>query len=107
MDIKTNINKIDYDLSSQFQNFKLIEKSSLKLGNYFEIEVRESKNVRIVIPFKNIDGKSIFEWYYYSNPLLEDSELIPRVCKIEDLSSHIKDIITNKRFSEDYKNINE
>jgi len=107
MDIKTNINKIDYDLSSQFKDVKLIKKSSLSFGNYFEIEIKESKMVRIVIPFKNIDGKSLFEWYYYSNPLLEDSDLVPRSCKIEDLSYHIRDIIVNERFSDDYKNLNE
>jgi hypothetical protein len=106
MDIRFNINKIDYDLSSKFGDVKILEKSSLKFGKYFEVEINESKKVKMIIPFKNIDGPSVFDWYYYSNPLDESSDMIPRSSNIKDITSHIEDIIINERFSEDYKNLN-
>lgn len=104
MDIRFNINKIDYDLSSKFNDVKILEKSSLKFGKYFEIEINESRMVKMIIPFKNIDGKSTFDWFYYSNPLDESSDLIPRYSNVGDITSHVIDIISNDRYSEDYKN---
>ena len=87
MDLKKNINKIDYDLSQNFKEYSISEKSSLKFGKYFEISVVESSNVKIVVPFKNIDQGSSIDWYYYSNPLNENSNLVNRKSSIADFLS--------------------
>lgn len=104
MNIKENINKIDYNLSLRFETYSISEKSSLKFGKYFEILVRESKDVRIILPFKNIDQTLESEWYYYSNPLNEDSSLVPRSSSPDSFVDQVNDIIENDRFSSDYKN---
>lgn len=104
MDIKSNINKIDYDLSKKFQNFTISEKSSIEFGKYFEISINESKIVKIVLPYRNIDGKSVIDWMYYSNPTNESSDLIPRTSSVDRIIDHIEDILLNNRFSEEYKN---
>ncbi len=103
MDIKTNINKIDYDLKSRFRDVKILEKSSLKFGKHFEIEINESRIVKAIIPFRNIDGKSNFNWFYYSNPISESSDMIPRNSNVHDFLIHVEDVLINDRFSEDYK----
>lgn len=106
MDIRFNINKIDYDLSSKFEDVKILERSSPKFGKYFDIEVNGDRMVKIILPFKSIDNKILCEWYYYSNPLNESSDLIPRSSMVNDISSCVEDIIANGRFSQDYKNLN-
>lgn len=105
MNVKININKIDYELSSKFENLKIEEKSSIKFGKYFQIELGDEKKLKVILPYKNLDSNNILmEWFYYSNPLNESSDLIPRSCSIQDMSMHIEDIFSNNRFSEDYKN---
>ncbi len=105
MGIKENINDIDYNLSAKFKNYSISEKSSIEFGKFFEIVVNESRDVRIVLPFKNIDQKSKLDWYYYSNPLDEKSTLVPRTSLSDDFVDQIDDIIKNDRFSKEYKNI--
>jgi hypothetical protein len=102
MDIRSNINKLDTILKDNFQNVKIENKSTKKFGNYFEIIVVESKEVKIILPYKNIEGKSTFEFYYYSNPLNEESDLICRDCNIENINLVVKDIIDNNRFDKEY-----
>jgi hypothetical protein len=102
MDVRYNINKIDTILKENFNSVSIVEKSSQKLGKYFEISVKESKEVKFILPFKNIDGKINFEFQYLSNPLNESSELIPRMATLENLEVVIKDIINNNRFDKEY-----
>jgi hypothetical protein len=102
MDIRYNINKLDTILKDNFQNVKIENKSTKKFGNYFEIIVSESKEVRIILPYKNIDGNKKFEFYYYSNPLNEESDLICRDGSVDNINLIIKDIIDNNRFDKEY-----
>jgi hypothetical protein len=102
MDIRYNINRIDTELKESFDNVEIKEKSSLKFGKYFEIIIRESKDVRIILPYKNIDNKVSFEFLYFSNPINEMSELISRNSDIKNISLVVRDIIDNNRFSEEY-----
>ena len=75
MDIRYNINRINSLLSSKHEDVEIKEKASLKFGNYFEISIKESKEVKIVIPYRSIDNSYNFNFFYYSNPLNEDSDL--------------------------------
>ena len=102
MDIRYNINRIHSILSSKHEDVEIKEKSSLKFGNYFEISIKESKEVKIVIPYRSIDNSYNFNFFYYSNPLNEDSDLISRNTDIESINLVIEDIISNNRFSEEY-----
>jgi len=102
MDVRYNINRIDTLLKENFSDVKITEKSSLKWGKYFEISIKESKEVKLILPFKNIDGVKNFEFSYYSNPLNESSNLVPRVATLENLNQIINDIIHNNRFDKEY-----
>lgn len=102
MDIRFNINRIHSLLGDRFQDVSICEKTSLKFGKYFEIVINESKIIKMIIPFKNIDGKSKYSFYYFSNPTNEQSELVERISDNENITSIVEDIFNNNRFSEDY-----
>jgi hypothetical protein len=101
MDIRYNINKLDTNLKDCFDSVNIESKSKKEFGNYFEILISESKYVKIILPYKNIEN-STFDFYYYSNPLNENSELICRNSNIENIGLTIKDIIDNNRFDKEY-----
>ena len=102
MDIRYNINRIHYVLNESFVNVEISEKSSLKFGKYFEISIKESKEVKMIIPFKNIDNVNNFEFYYLSNPINENSNLVTRNSDADSISKIIEDILLNDRFDKDY-----
>jgi hypothetical protein len=102
MDIRYNINRIHYVLNESFVNVEISEKSSLKFGKYFEISIKESKEVKMIIPFKNIDNVNNFEFYYLSNPINENSNLVTRNSDVDSISKIIEDILLNDRFDKDY-----
>ena len=102
MDIRYNINRIHSVLNESFVNVEISEKSSLKFGKYFEISIKESREVKMIIPFKNIDNVNNFEFYYLSNPINENSNLVTRNSDADSISKIIKDILSNDRFDKDY-----
>jgi hypothetical protein len=102
MDIKYNINRIHLLLSEKFENVKIVEKSSHDFGKYFEISIKESKEVKIILPFKNIDNKLHIDWFYSANPLNEKSELVQRSSTTESFVEIVRDILDKNRFSEEY-----
>jgi hypothetical protein len=103
--VKYNINRIDTLLKDNFQDVQIFEKSSKKFGHYFEILVNENKEVKMILPYKNIDSNSnSFELFYFENPLNESSDLICRKSDLNSIHLTIKDIIDNNRFSEEYLN---
>jgi hypothetical protein len=102
MDIRYNINRIHSVLNESFANVEISEKSSLKFGKYFEISIKESKEVKMIIPFKNIDNVNNFEFYYLSNPINEKSNLVTRNSDADSISKVIEDILLNNRFDENY-----
>ena len=102
MDIRYNINRIHSVLNESFVNVEISEKSSLKFGKYFEISIKESNEVKMIIPFKNIDNVNNFEFYYLSNPINENSNLVTRNSDADSISKIIEDILSNDRFDKDY-----
>jgi len=102
--MKYNINKLHGLILNDFTDVKIVEKSSMEFGNYFEISINEGKEVRIILTKKEIENQ-VFEWKYFSNPLDEKSLLIERKSSIENISNDIKDIFEKNRFDEEYLKI--
>ena len=107
MSLKQNINKVHFELTANFNEVSIVEKSSLQMGNYFELSVLENnKEVKLLIKKTDIESRS-FDWSYLSNPLNEKSDLVERHSSIDNISEHIKDIFDKNRFDSDYnKQIN-
>lgn len=102
MDIRYNINRIDVLLQEKFEDVSVKENSSPRFGKFFEISVKQEKEIKMIIPYKNIDGTKQFEFFYFANPLDEGSDLIPRDSDVESISEVVSDILTKNRFSEEY-----
>lgn len=107
MDLKQNINKVHGDLLNNFNDVKIVEKSSIEMNNYFELSILENnKELKVIIRKSDIENNT-FNWKYYSNPLNTDSHLIERVSSINGFYNDVKDILEKNRFDEDYlKEIN-
>lgn len=102
MNLKENINKIHFNLSNQFDDVKIEEKSNIELGSYVEMTINESeKQVKLVVTKKSLES-SRFEWKYLSNPLNESSTQVERTSNLDDFTTDIKDIFDRNRFDQDY-----
>ena len=102
MDAIYNINKIHSDLTSGLEEVKIEEKSSTNLGKYFEItSMNEGLAVRMIVTVKDLESSNI-KWSYYSNPLNENSDLVERTSNILTIVNDVKEVISKKRFSEEY-----
>lgn len=100
--IKENINKIHVDLINKFKSVNILEKSSIKFGKYFEISsVSEGMEVKMILTLNDLNSNNI-KWSYFANPLDENSHLVERESNINNISNDVMDIITKKRFSDDY-----
>jgi len=100
-DLKFNINKLHGLLISNFENVTITEKSDIRHNNYFEIIVKEDKEVKIILNKREIENTN-FNWKYFSNPENDDSFLIERHSSIQNIVSDIKDILIRERFDSDY-----
>lgn len=101
MEIKKNINKIDFDLQNEFSDVTVVEKSAKNFGNHFEIVINESElKLKAMISNKNLELDT-FSWSYLSNPNDENS-LVERVSSVENFVEDIRDIFEKKRFDSDY-----
>jgi hypothetical protein len=100
-DLKFNINTLHGLLLNNFENVIVNEKSDIQNGNYFEISIKEDKEVKIILTKKDIENAT-FNWKYFSNPDLENSFLVERISTIQNIVNDIKDILLKKRFDIDY-----
>lgn len=100
-DLKFNVNKLHGLLISNFENVTIAEKSDIRHNNYFEIIVKEDKEVKIILNKREIENTN-FNWKYFSNPENDDSFLIERHSSIQNIVSDIKDILIKERFDSDY-----
>jgi hypothetical protein len=102
MSLRDNINKIHVDLLNNFSDVSILEKTSLELGNYFEITINESsKSVKAVISKIELEKKG-FNWKYYSNPSDINSFLVERNSNIDNFTEIVKDIFEKNRFDVEY-----
>lgn len=102
MDAIYNINKIHSNLINNFDEVKIEEKSNTKFGKYFEISsISEGMEVKMILTLKDLESSNV-NWSYFSNPLNENSDLVERTSSIFTLTQDVKDVISKKRFSEEY-----
>lgn len=107
MDFKEKINKIHYDVSNEFTNVVINEKSSIQHGNYIELSMNENnKKLSVLIKKPDLHYKR-FNWSYLSNPNNSKSLLIERNSSVESFIEDVKDIFEKNRFDSEYiKSIN-
>jgi hypothetical protein len=111
-DIKSNINKIDFDLKNLFENVYIKEKT---LGNqfYFEInanstffninESNDWKRAESVVKIVKSDlASDMVKWSYSINPLNESADWIERVSRIDIIARDIYETITKSRMDKSY-----
>jgi hypothetical protein len=111
-DIKSNINKIDFDLKNLFENVYIKEKT---LGNqfYFEINanstffnINESSDWKraesIVKIIKSDLSSDMVKWSYSINPLNESADWIERVSNMNVIAKDIFETITKSRMDKSY-----
>ena len=109
-EVKSRINKIDFELKQVFENVFIKEKY-YKTG-YFEISANKVVYLKESKEFKRLEAKVIINqpdllqdqvrWSYSTNPLVESGIWLDRVSPIEDLSKDIGNIVEERRVSEDY-----
>lgn len=108
-EIKTTINKIDYDLKSLIENVYISEKS---LGNRYFVEIsvnglfnegigHQRRETVVRIDKRDLVTNPI-RWSYSTNPLNEDSDWIERVSSLEMVSSDIYDVLKAKKMDSAY-----
>lgn len=101
MNLRTNVNKIHSDLTENFSNVQISEKSNIRLGNFIELIVLENnKDLKIQISKYELE-KDIFSWSYFSNPEQEDS-IVERVSHVNSFTNDVSDIFDKNRFDSDY-----
>jgi hypothetical protein len=109
-EVKSRINKIDFELKQVFENVFIKEKY-YKTG-YFEISANKVVYLKESREYKRLEAKLIINqpdllqeqvrWSYSTNPLVENTIWLDRVSPIEDLSKDIISIVEEKRLNEDY-----
>ena len=110
-EIKSNINKIDYELKNLFENVYIQEKTH---GNQYYFDITVNKLISIVesaghkrcevklrINKSNLLTQNI-KWSYLVNPLNENSDWIDRISNIENIANDINDIVLNKKMDSNY-----
>jgi hypothetical protein len=102
MNLKQNINRIHGELSNNFDEVSVSEKSDIKRGNYIELSILEkNKNLKVIISKKDLEGDK-FNWEYFANPLNESSDLIQRNSSVSLFIEDVKDIFNKNRFNSEY-----
>jgi len=109
-EVKSRINKIDFELKAFFENVYIKEKY-YKTG-YFEISANTIGFVFETKEYKRIEAKVIInqpellldniKWSYSTNPLDENALWLDRTSTLETISLDIINIIKERRLSEDY-----
>lgn len=109
-EIKSRINKIDFELKQFFENVYIKDKY-YKTG-YFEISANTVGFVYESQDYKRLEVKVIInqpdllqdkiKWSYSTNPLNENALWLDRFSTLETISLDIINIIKEKRLSEDY-----
>ena len=78
MEFKTNLNKIHYLLTEQFETVDIKEGANPQLGSYVEFSVKENLECKFLIKKLDLEKSNII-FLYSTNPLNEKSNLISRV----------------------------
>lgn len=108
-EIKSNINKIDYELKSLFE---IVNIDELSIGNKYFFEIKSQSSILENSGYKTIDvivridkreiTNDLIKWIYCSNPLVENNTWVERYSSIENISNDIFDILENKKLDNEY-----
>lgn len=112
LELKSRINKLDYDLKQIFENVYIKEKS---VGNQFfydiscnaefwnlnESQAYQRAEVKLIIHKSDLLKENI-SWMYSSNPVNENAHYVQRQSTLEKLASDIEDVIKSLRMDESY-----
>ncbi len=107
MNLKQNVNKLHSELNQIFSEVNISENFDNNSGEYVQLVVKnENKQLKLNISKRELE-KNTFNWSYFSNPLLEGSDLVQRTSTVSSFLTDIKDIFEKNRFSEEYlQNLN-
>jgi len=111
-ELKSRINKLDFNLKEIFENVYIQEKS---VGNqfFFKIDVNgefwnlnesdayQRAEVKVIIHKTDL-LKDPVSWSYSSNPVNETAHYVERVSKLDSLAKDIEDVVINLRMDESY-----
>jgi hypothetical protein len=108
-EIKSHINKIDFDLKSLFENVYIKEKTA---GNqfYFEISANNlftesvgSQRREAIVRINKKDLLSpVVKWSYSTNPLNEGADWIERTSSLERIAYDVYDVLNTKKMDGAY-----
>lgn len=113
-ELKSRINKLDFDLKEIFENVYITEKS---VGNQFffkidcngefwnlnESQAYQRAEVKIIIHKSDL-LKDPINWSYSSNPTNETAHYVQRVSTLDRLAKDVEDVVQNLRMDESYFN---
>jgi len=108
-DIKLNINKIDAELKTLFENVYIAEKTdrnkyffSISANKMFLFEgCKKRVEVKVNIDYEDLKT-NIVKWNYSLNPLTENAQTIERVSYVNNIANDIYDIACNRRMVKEY-----
>jgi hypothetical protein len=109
-EVKSRINKVDFELKQVFENVFIKEKY-YKTG-YFEISANKVCYLKESKEYKRLESKVIInqpdllqdfvKWSYSTNPLNESAIWLDRVSSFEELATDIINIVEERRLVENY-----
>lgn len=112
LELKSRINKLDYDLKEIFENVYIKEKS---IGNQFfydiscngefwnlnESQAYQRVEVKLIIHKSDLLKENI-SWMYSSNPSNETAHYVSRESSLDKLANDIGDVVKSMRMDESY-----
>lgn len=109
-ELKSRINKIDFELKQFFENV-YIKDQFYKTG-FFEIKANKVSYLKESKEYKRLEVKVIInqpdllqdlvKWSYTTNPLNENALWIDRFSELKNISAEIINIVKEVRFDESY-----
>ena len=109
-EVKSRINKVDFELKEVFENVFIKEKY-YKTG-YFEISANKVCYLKESKEYKRLESKVIInqpdllqdfvKWSYSTNPLNESAIWLDRVSSFDELATDIINIVEERRLVENY-----
>ncbi len=101
MNLRSNVNKIHFELSNKYENVSIDEKSDHRIGNFVEFSVVENNRTLKFRITKYELEKDSFDWIYFSNPE-DESSIVERKSNISTIINDVDDIFEKNRFDSDY-----
>lgn len=109
--VKTNLNRIDFELKELYSNVKISEKNTHNkfffqieaVGNFQLFESNQSRQVKslVLIEKNNLNFEKI-KWQYCINPSNPNSDFIDRVSNVDELTKDIYETVTKKKMDISY-----